>query len=895
MPELLRTKLFIPRSRPGRVARPRLVERLNAGMDRKLTLIAAPAGFGKTTLLSEWIPQSPRCVTWLSLDADDNDPATFWIYVIASLQQIHRGLGASALALLQSPEPPATTSIVTSLINEIAAFPEPFAIVLEDYHAIESQLVHGGLAYMIEHLPTNFHLTITTRVDPPLPLSRLRARNQLTELRSNELRFTPEEAAAFLETATGLSLSPHQVAALESRTEGWIAGLQIAALSMQGREDIAGFIEAFSGSHRHIVGYLADEVLNQRPRGTLNFLLQTSILDRLCGSLCDAVTGESGGQATLEKLEQTNLFIAPLDDEGVWYRYHHLFAEVLQARLQRTLPERTAELHRRASRWYAREGMAADAVYHALAARDFDEAANLIEDAAGSMLRRGASESLIHWLDALPEAMVRTRPRLCLARAWTFHLGTSLDLERAEKWVQLAQEKARDAGQLDSKLVGEIAALQAMIAATRSESERSLDLANLALENLPLDSPWRSAVTFCLGTAHVDRGDIAAASRAFEEAIKLSQADGAYYVQMAAAAFLGDILVLQGRLGQARAMYWQVHQWVNLDLPQKGGIMAEAGLATILCEQNQLDAALGHVQAGMAVVGQVGGVWSAHVLHRVQARVQRARGNWLEALEILERSYENGRRAEVGLVVAQAGALRAALLLAQGDLDSAAAWARTSGLSPDDALANHPGWHEVEYLVLARVLHAQGRHPEAFALLDRLMGAAQAEDRIGSAIAVLVLQAMAYHVQGNRPLALARIERALAMAEPEGYVRVFLDEGEGMRALLADFESRLRRRPDDGDARRRLGTYTGRLLAAFVQPAEAGSRQPRGMVEPLSERELEILHLIAAGYSNREIADHLVIAYSTVKSHINAIYSKLGTHRRTQAVVIARELGLLPA
>ena len=897
MPELLRTKLFIPRPRPGRVARPRLTERLNAGLNRKLTLVAAPAGFGKTTLLSEWIPQSPRCVAWLALDGEDNDPARFWTYVIAALQEVHPKLGVSALAMLQSPEAPTTAALITSLINEIAAFPESFAVSLEDYHVIDSQPIHSGMAYLIEHLPDNLHLTITTRVDPPLPLARLRAHNQLTELRSNELRFTPEEAGVFLARAMGLILSPHQVEALESRTEGWIAGLQIAALSMQGRDDISGFIEAFSGSHRHIVGYLAEEVLNQRPKGTLNFLLRTSVLDRLSGPLCDALTGESDGQATLEKLEQTNLFIAPLDDEGIWYRYHHLFAEVLQARLQRTQPEKVTELHRLAARWHARQGMTSEAVHHALAGADFDLAAALIEEAAGSMLRMGAIASLMRWLDALPEAMIRTRPRLSLARAWTYHLGPALSLERADGWAQLALENALAAGSLDSSLSGEIAALQSMIAATRSESTLSRDLAHQALENLPIDSPWRSAVTFCLGTAHVNAGDIMAAARAFEDAITLSQNDGAHYIQLAAAAFLGDILVLQGRLARAQAVYGQVLAWANPDLPQKGGVMAHAGLASILCEQNQLDAASAHVQAGAAMVQNVGGAWSAHVLDRALARVQLARGNRTEALAILERSYHNGRRAQVNLVVRQAAALQATVHLAQGSLDVAAAWAATSGLRPDDAAAAHPGWWEVEYLALARVLAAQGRQKEAFGLLDRLLDAARNEARAGSEIAILVLRATLHsesRLTNDRQRPLRQLEHALTLAEPEGFVRVFLDEGDTMRALLVEFQSTLALRPYVGE-NRRIAAYAGRLLAAFAQSAVADTRQPSNLIEPLSERELEILLLVAEGLSNREIADRLVIAVSTVKSHINAIYGKLGTHRRTQAVVTARELGLLPA
>ncbi|MEZ4770628.1 MAG: LuxR C-terminal-related transcriptional regulator [Caldilineales bacterium] len=867
--------------------------RLNAGLNHKLTLIAAPAGFGKTTLLSGWIPESPRCVTWLSLDAGDNDPARFWVYVIASLQQVHADLGANALAQLQSPQPLALNAIVASLINDISAFPDSVATVLEDYHVIDAQPVHAALAYFIDHLPHNLHLTITTRVDPPLPLARLRARDQLTELRANDLRFTPDEAAVFLGATMQLNLSAEEVTALDTRTEGWIAGLQIAALSMQGRDDVSGFVRAFSGSHRHIVGYLAEEVLNQRPHGTLSFLLQTSILSRLCASLCDRVTGGSDGQEILEKLEQTNLFITALDDERVWYRYHPLFAEVLQARLRRTSPELAPELHRRAAVWHADQGMMHEAVRHALAGGDFDEGARLIEDLAGDMLRRGAGTSLASWLDALPADVVLARPRLCLARAWAIYLGPSLDMEDVEEWAQLAMDHGRATGDPDAALMGEVAALQAMIASTRGESARSRDLAYQALANLPTDSPWRSAVTFCLATAHIAAGDIEAAAHAFDEAIELSTLDGTHYVQLAAAAFRADLLVLQGRLGRARTLYEQVLSWENPDLPQKGAVMAHAGLANILCEQNQLEAALFHIRAGAVLIDQVGGAWSEHVLARVSARVQMAQGDWATAQKTLERSYHNGQRNQVSLVISQAAALRAVLCLTHNDLEAANRWAAESGLHADDAEADHPGWRELEYLALARVLDVQGNQRDALALLDRLLQSAEIEGRNGSAIAVLVLQALLLAARGVQPAALAQLQRALALAEPEGYVRVFIDEGDAMQALLTAYRSRPRT-PAGGDppVQRQLEAYADRLLAAFDRPREPQTPSS-SLIEPLSEREREILQLIAEGLSNQEIADQLVIAHSTVKSHINAIYGKLGTHRRTQALVAAREMGLL--
>jgi ATP/maltotriose-dependent transcriptional regulator MalT len=895
MVELLSTKLFIPRLRPNLVPRPHLVERINAGLDRKLTLIAAPAGFGKTTLLSDWIPVSPRCVTWLSLDEGENDPTQFWVYFISSLQGLRSDLGVNALALLQSAQAPPITPILTALINELSAFSDPFAIVLEDYHHIESQSIHEALNFLIAHLPANMHLVMTTRTDPPLPLARLRARDKLTELRANDLRFNVKETAAFLTQTMGLNLSREEVSALERRTEGWIAGLQIAALSMQSRDNNEEFIQAFSGSHRHILGYLADEALNQRPKGTLKFLIQTSILERLCGPLCDAVTGDSSGQAFLEELERANLFITALDDMGIWYRYHPLFAEVLQARLQQSQREQVAELHRRAGNWHARQGMIDEAIRHATAGADFGEAANLIEAAAGDMVRRGSSASLIRWLDGIPLGIIQTKPRLCLARAWTFHWGPVVNLEKAEEWAQIAMQTALADGALDSSLTGEVAALQAMIAATRGENARNLKLSQQALDDLPGDSPWRSAVALGLGTVYFDSGDFTTAAHVFGEALRLSKADGTHYIQLAAASFLADIQVFQGHLSYAMELYQEVLDSAGLDPPQKGGIMAHGGQAYILCERNQLDAALVHVQLGIGQLDHVGGAWAGHVLYRVLARIQQAQGKWPDALDSLNKAYQLGKSVQVSLVETQAAALRARLHLIQGDLDAAAVWAEDSRLNIGDAQAGHPGWREMEYLTLARVLDAKGRHEEALALLERLKQSAQAEERNGSAISILTLQSLIFQSQHNPARALECLAGALILAEPEGFVRAFLDEGEPMRLLLLDYQSALKNimGNDRNKSPARLLAYVDKLLAAFSQPFQVVAHESGTVLEPLSEREREILRLIAIGLTNQEIAIKLVIAVSTVKSHINNLYAKLGTQRRTQAIVIARETGLL--
>jgi LuxR family maltose regulon positive regulatory protein len=835
-------------------------------------------------------------VTWLSLDESDNDPAQFWVYFIASIQQLHSDLGKSALASLQSSQAPPINAVLTSLINDIIAFPDSFSSVLDDFHLIDSKPVHEALAFLLDHLPANMHMVITTRVDPPLPLARLRARGQMTENRARDLPFTPDEAAIFLNQVMGLNLSEEEVSALEMRTEGWIAGLQIAALSMQGHDDVSGFIQAFSGSHRHILGYLADEVINQQPKAILSFLLQTSILDRLCGPLCDTVTGETGGQEILENLERTNLFITPLDDESRWYRYHHLFAEVLQARLRQIQHGQIPELHRRAGNWFARQGMLDEAVQHELSGANFERAASLLDRVAGNMLRKGKAASLIRWLNALPDGTIRARPRLCLARGWSFVWGPEFSLERAEEWAQLALEAMQPGSIPDLELEGEVYALQALIAADRVDVALSRQLAQRALECLPAGSPWRGVTTFTLGAVLYAAGELSAAASVLTETVQLGQADGNLYVQLIAGNFLADIQVFQGHLGRAAELYRQVLAWGDHGIPQKGVLVAHAGLANVLCEQDQPEAALAHVVAGLAQLEQVGGPAAALWLYRSLARLQRAKGDWAAALEALERAYKSGQRAQIPFVVEQAAALRARLQLAQGDLSAAGQWLANSSLGPDDPQADHPGVREVEYLASARVLTAQDRHPQALALLDRLLASAESEGRIGSVIENLALQSLVFQSQGSTARALACLVRALRLAEPEGYVRVFVDEGDPMRVLISEFQELSRQKLSAGADEEilRLLAYTEKLLSAFSQPLPEAARAPALLPELLSERELEILRLIAEGCSNQEIAEILVIAVSTVKTHINNLYAKLGANRRTQAIAMARDLGLLP-
>lgn len=908
MVELLRTKLFIPRPRSNLVSRLRLIERLNTGLDKKLTLIAAPVGFGKTTLLSEWIPQSPRCVTWLSLDESDNDPTQFWIYLISSLQELRPDLGASALALLQSPQAPPTASILTSLINDLIAFPDTFVAVLDDYHLINIQPIHAALTFLIDHQPANMHLVITTRVDPPLPLARLRARDELTELRANDLRFTIDETASFLNQVMRLSLSVDEVAALETRTEGWIAGLQIAALTMQSHEDIPGFIHVFSGSHRHILGYLAEEVLNHQTEDILHFLLQTSILDRLCGPLCDAVTGVTGGQAILEKLEHTNLFITPLDDEGRWYRYHHLFAEVLRNRLERAAAKQTqgiaspAELHRRASSWFEGEGLIDDAIRHALGAPDVERAAFLVEKySVPMMIQRSEVLRIRAWLDQLPEELVRTRPRLILAHGWTLILTGHI--QALEGWLATPHISAvLSEPDLTEAILGELTLIQATLARFQRKDTRSLELAQQALGLLTNDTRGLQAgAMYTIGIAYLHQGKIAAASEAFLDVVRLGEAKGDSYMVLSALQELSELQIKQAQLSQAIDTCQQAmtmsDRWQWRKFPAAG--LAPIYLGHTFYERNDLAGAVCVLSEGVNLL--LGSI-EQFILARgfvTLTQAQMAGGNLESAFATLQR----GRDWFTQMHVADTGAGLLLVLgevrlwIQQGNLSSASRWAQNCDWRPEDTPLGY-----LQAVTLIRLRLAQHRHEPAEASLHeaevtvhRLLASAEAIGWWGQVIELSLLRALLCQEQHDTTGMLASLERALTLAEPEGYVRSFVDEGEAMRlALLAYHESLRRKMSDKVDhVSPRLMAYTQKLVAAFPLTRATGRTESEATVEALTEREQEILNLLAEGFSNQEIAGLLVIGLSTVKSHINSLYSKLGTHRRTQAIIIARDQGLL--
>ena len=870
---LLETKLYIPPVRSGLVSRPRLVERLDEGFQRgcKLILISTPAGFGKTTLLSEWAAQCRRPVAWVSLDESDNDPARSFAYLLAALQRIDPDIGQTAQAMLQAPQPPPLEPLLTSVINDIADTPQSFILVLDDYHVIQAKRIHEALAFLLDHLPPQMHLVLATRADPPLPIARLRGRGQLYELHADDLRFILYEATAFLNEVMELALSAEHVAALERRTEGWIVGLQMAALSMRGRKDVSGFIEAFSGSHRFILDYLVEEVLEQQPGDVREFLLKTSILERMTAPLCDLIMDRDDSQVILAQLEQANLFLFPLDDERHWYRYHHLFADLLRQLLQREARDLVPELHRRASGWYEQNGLVPEAVGHALAAADFERAAYLVEQSAWPMLTRGEMTTMLGWLGVLPDELVRSRPRLAFFCAWGMAYSGELDgVEPCLRGVDVQQIR------------GEVAAVRAHVAAARGDAPRAIELAQQASKHLAEENLFlRCIVAETLGLAYHWSGNPHAASRVLTEAVRLSRAADHMHLTVTAMAFLGRAQEMQGALGQAIETYRETLELASGPgrRPVPFACMAYCGIANRLYEWNDLDGAMHHATEALAL-SELGGFMPYQISTlAVLVRVYLARGDVRSAGEIAQKAERLEQQCDYAYVLAMMAEVRTRLWLVLGNLTAASRWAQEHRLSVADQL-NAP--RELEQVAVARVFMAQGDSGQALELLAQLLEAAEAAGRMPSVIKIRVLQALASQAQGDVDQAISTLERALSLAEPEGFVRTFLDEGEPVARLL--------RHALTQDI---APNYVARLLAAFGEEVELTPPAMESLIEPLSEREIEVLRLIVAGLSNPEIAEELVIAVSTVKSHTNHIYGKLGVESRTQAVATALELGLL--
>jgi LuxR family maltose regulon positive regulatory protein len=903
---LLATKLHVPRPQPGFVPRPRLVQALGDGLARGRVLVCAPAGFGKTALLADWAGGGGRPVAWLGLDSGDSDPARFWLYAVAALDRARPGL-AGRMGPLPSRS---FGALATTLINELAADPGPdeVLLVLDDYHLVDSGPVHESMAFLLENLPPGLRVVVSGRADPPLPLARLRARGQLAELRAADLRFTPDEAAALLGEAAGPGLSDTAVAALVARTEGWAAGLQLAGLSLRGRADAAGFAAAFGGSHRFVLDYLADEVLDGQTGPVRAFLLETSVLERLSGELCDAITGRTGSQAMLHDIERAGLFLVPLDDVRGWWRYHHLFADLLRARLQAEQPGRAQALHRAAAAWSEEHDLADDAVRHALAAGDAAWAARLVERHVEERLGRGEGATVRRWLSALPAESVRVRSRLCLAQAYGAAQGFQLEalealLDDAERAFAVSgDEPYKDpdgrAVSVLANVPAGIAFLRASLARLRGDAALAVGYNRQALAELREEDwlmysfvRWNQAVTDWLG------GRLGPAERGLAEVLAERRAALEFFagfLPMRVRYDLGEVQRAQGNLDAALATYRQALD--TGDESSQTGLtgLAHVGLAQVLYERNELTAALDHATQGVTLCRQLAVTWPLAIGLATLARIRQAQGDAAAALEAMGEAGQVELSPQVITLLNPVPSLRARLLLAQGDVHAVTQWTTAAGLSPEDE-PDYP--REPAYLVLARVLLAQNDPGPALTLLQRLLDVAVSQGRVGSIIEIQALRALALAACGDHASALGALTEALTLARRRGYVRVLADEGTPMHALLARLSAA---RPDQQYAARHIDPgYLTALLHACgqadaVSPPRRAAATPPGLAEPLTDRELEVLRLIAEGKSNQRIAHDLVVALDTVKKHVTHVLAKLGAANRTEAAARARQLGLIP-
>ncbi len=918
---LLTTKLHVPPPRADLLSRPRLVHRLDEGlrMDRRLTLVSAPAGYGKTTLLSAWASErvgpsgGERSVAWLSLDAEDSDPVRFWTYLVAALQQVEPEIGQGLTDALRSPQGPPFEAFLTPLINQIAGLPHGLLLVLDDYHLITHAAIHEGLVFLLDHLPNTIHLIIASRADPPLPLARLRGRRELTELRQADLQFTLDEAAAFLKRVVGVDLSSEEVAMLDERTEGWITGLQLAAHSMRGRDDVSGFLSAFAGSHRYVLDYLTEEVLQRQPEGIRAFLLHTSVLDRLSGPLCDAVLGISravderessnrplaylpspfvpesiahsfdgssaalrtSSQALLEHLEANNLFVVPLDDQRTWYRYHRLFADLLRARLEDLYPDRVPELHQRASAWYEREGMLDSAMKHALAADDAAEAARIVEIHGRSLLLRGELTTLLGWIESLPEEKIQASAPISVTHAWALLLtgqlgGVEPRLQQVERIVAS-----------DSPLLGDVAAIRAYVTSQHGDVARTIDLGQKALERLPLSKlAERAVVHFVLGGADLLKGDVPAAEEAMSRAATVGREGGNLHLALPALNSLAGIQLSRGDLRRAKATAQEAVALVTgadgQPLPIAAG--AVSALAELAYEWNKLDEALAQARQGVELARLWGNADTLGFAHLTLAEVLVALGRLDQTRDTL-RDAERLRQ-DKSFFPSFSPALEAAwarLWLHEGDVAAARSWAKEAPSEATGLVAMK------ETFTLAWINWALGRRQEAREVVSALLGLARRQKLGAWLVRGLALEALIYNAEGRSGRALNALAEALMLAEPGTYVRSFVDMGPPMVPLLKAAAAQ-GIRPE----------YVKRLLSAFdVAPEEPALPTVQPLIEPLSARELEVLGLVAKGLSNREVGRRLHIAESTVKSHLNTVYGKLAVDNRTQAAAKARALNLL--
>lgn len=905
---LLDIKLHAPRLRTSLVHRLHLIERLQQGIQGSLVLVSAPAGFGKTTLLAQWLAESGILAAWFSLSPEDNDPIRFLSYIIAALQTLDPLIGITATTLLHASTAVSLDAVLAMLINDLTNYERgQITLVLDDYQFITVGPIHHILAYLIEHIPPQLHLVIATRSDPPLPLARLRARGQLTEVRAADLRFAPSEASIFLHEVMGLNLSGEAVTTLDDRTEGWIAGLQLAALSLRGRADVAEFLAAFSGSHRFVLDYLSEEVFLQQPASVQTFLLHTCILERMTGPLCNALTKQADGQAILEAVDKANLFLVSLDDERQWYRYHHLFAQVLRARLQQTAPTMIPELHRRASQWYEQNGLIVEAVQHGLSATDFERVADMIEPIGMMMAFQGQLQTVLGWFNALPKSIIHARPLLSIHYATVLLLthqieACSVRLQEIEQILPMDKSSV-----LTRRVLGMAAVLRATLALYRGEGPLCITLAQQALDLLPeTEQIWRLPARVHLIRMHLLSGDVRQTSIDWvAEVVASACRSGDFLTALSSIVMLARLQIMQGHLRQAATTCGKATHLI----PEQEVFEAIAGnaayyflMAELRYEHNDLFEAEQLMTQGMPLINEALLIDARSLIvgYTTQARLQQALGKHSQALETLDTFISLARERHFATwMIDRIDALRAQIELAQGNLAAAVHWAEQNSWLTEDQDQSYS--HEREYLTLVRVYIAQRRHNskndlihEAIHLLDCLQQEAEKYDRMGSVLEILILRVLLSDVLGEQQQVMSILKRAVTLAEPEGYVRIFVDEGKEMKRLLTQLQAR------DHSAQGYLQTLLAAYESSSPAPAElalsmetAHTEPVQSLVDPLSARELEVLRLLAKGASNAAIAEQLVLATSTVKRHMSNMFLKLAVSNRTEAVARARELKIL--
>lgn len=870
---VLTTKFYTPSIRPNLVARPRLIERMNIAEHVKLTLVSAPAGYGKSTLAGEWVNQKGIPAAWLTLDKNDNNLNRLITYIIAAIRTVFPDFGEMTLAALQMDQPLAPNTILTSLINEINRTSNQLMLVLDDYHNITDHQVHEAISYLLDFLSEFVHLVILTRSDPPIPLGRLRAQGQLVEIRVNDLSFTSEETTAFLNETMGLGLSSELIRSLEERTEGWITGLQLAALSLKelDSQQIGEFITKFTGGHHYIVDYLLEEVLARQPDSLRDFLLRTSVLERLTGDLCNALTGRADGQDMLESLDRGNLFLLPLDDMRRWYRYHRLFADLLQQRLRQEQGYSARNLHRQASDWFEKNRFIFEAMQHALKAKDFERVAEQMEQVGWELFTRGEMAAIIRWISALPKEILSSRPELSVLYAWA--MAKSGQLDDVEPCLQ---------GVDTQTMKGEVAAVRAYVSGVHGNLSQAVELAQTALANLPEENfHMRAIVTQNLGVAYHWIGDPISAIQTLTKAVELTRLANQKFQTLTTLAILGRAHEMQGNLHKAREIYQNAitlgSEASQEPVPFAG--MAYVGMARLQYEWNDLEGAMYNAREGIRL-SKTGGFMAYQIFgYAILARIYEAKGDHDRADEMLQKAEWLGQGSEYDLVLALVSEMRIRMWIRQGNLSAAEDWARAHLLSSVDELN---AASEIEQIAVARVLVAQDRFDQALNLLTQLLDTAQAANRMENVLKILILLALVYQSERKTASALSVLERVLALAKSEGYRRIFIDQGEAMERLL-----------------RRAGTqgiepqFVAKLLPEFDQSSAGPGMITQPLIEPLSRRQLEVLNLLADGLSNEEIAEKLVITVGTVKAHTANIYRKLNVNSRLQAVARARELEIL--